>query len=255
MASDRNLSPVVLFIAALLMMTGGWLMTSFPIFIFFALSPLFAMTDRANSTSAVWEKMEWVLLAQTISFLAAFTFDFSYTVSSMVYGILFTLPFIGHVWVRQILGNRVGKITIVLLWLALEYVVLKVRPDNSVFLADALRLQPDWMRWNIHTGYLGASLWILMANWIVYLALLSEKPFQWYWIVVAVIVLAGPMAYSYFLRGQTIGRENMMNLYSGKSIVEDVTYLARGEFVVRTAAWLSTLILLFTFVKSQTTKR
>ena len=255
MASDRNLSPVVLFIAALLMMTGGWLMTSFPIFIFFALSPLFAMTDRANSTSAVWEKMEWVLLAQTISFLAAFTFDFSYTVSSMVYGILFTLPFIGHVWVRQILGNRVGKITIVLLWLALEYVVLKVRPDNSVFLADALRLQPDWMRWNIHTGYLGASLWILMANWIVYLAFLSEKPFQWYWIVLAVIVLAGPMAYSYFLRDQTIGRENMMNLYSGKSIVEDVTYLARGEFVVRTAAWLSTLILLFTFVKSQTTKR
>ena len=254
MASDRNLSPVVLFIAALMMMTGGWLMTSFPIFIFFALSPLFAMTDRANSTSAVWEKMEWVLLAQTISFLAAFTFDFSYTVSSMVYGILFTLPFIGHVWVRQILGNRVGKITIVLLWLALEYVVLKVRPDNSVFLADALRLQPDWMRWNIHTGYLGASLWILMANWIVYHALLSEKPFQWYWIALAVIVLAGPMAYSYFLHDQTIGRENMMNLYSGKSIVEDVTYLARGEFVVRTAAWLSTLILLFTFVKSQTTK-
>jgi len=37
--------------------------------------------------------------------------------------------------------------------------------------------------------------------------------------------------------------------------VEDVMYLARGEFVVRTAAWLSTLILLFTFVKSQTKKR
>jgi hypothetical protein len=37
--------------------------------------------------------------------------------------------------------------------------------------------------------------------------------------------------------------------------MKDVAYLARGEFVVRTAAWLSTLILLFTFVKSQTTSR
>lgn len=255
MASERSLSPVALLIAATLLLTGGWLMTSFPIFIFFALSPLFALTDRANTTTAVWEKMEWVLLAQTISFLAARSFDFSFTVSSMVYGILFTLPFIGHVWVRQVLGNRAGKITIVLLWLTLEYILLKVRPDKSVFLADALRLQPDWMRWNIHTGYLGASFWILMTNWLVYLALLSEKPFQWYWILLTVVFLGGPVTYSYFLTGQSIGREAMMNLYSGKSIMEDVTYLARGEFVVRTAAWLSMLILLFTFVKSQTTKR
>ena len=255
MASGRNLSPIALFMAAILLLTGGWLMTSFPIFIFFALSPLFALTDRASTTSTVWEKMEWVLLAQVISFLAARQFDFSYTVSSMAYGILFTLPFIGHVWVRQVLGNRVGKITIVLLWLALEYVLLKIRPGDCVFLADALRLQTDWMRWSIHTGYLGASRWILMTNWLVYQALLSEKPFQWHWISLMVGFLAGPMAYSYLLEGQSIGRESMMNLYSGKSIVEDVTYLARGEFVVRTAAWLSTLILLFTFVKSQTTKR
>ena len=255
MASKRNLSPVVLLMAAIVLLAGGWLMTSFPIFIFFALSPLFALTDRASTTSTVWEKMEWVLLAQVISFLAARQFDFSYTVSSMVYGILFTLPFIGQVWVRQVLGSRVGKITIVLLWLALEYALLKVRSDDNVFLADALRLQPEWLRWNIHTGYLGASLWILMTNWLVYLSVLSEKPFQWYWIAWTVAFLAGPIAYSYFLHDQSIGRGLMMNLYSGKSIVEDVTYLARGEFVVRTAAWLSTLILLFTFVKSQTTKR
>lgn len=255
MAKEINHSPILLFIAAGLLATGAWLMASFPIFIFFALAPLFALTDRADNTSVVWEKMEWVLLALTIFFLAAQSFDFSFVISSMVFAILFTMPFIGHVWVRQTLGNRVGKITIVLLWLSMEYVLLKIKPDGSIFLSDALRLQPDWVHWNIHTGYLGASFWILMVNLLVYQALLSRNPFQWHWIVAAIIFLVGPLLYSYFYDFAPISRNDMMNLYSGKSMITDVVYLARAELVVRTAAWLSTLILLFTLVKSQTAKR
>jgi len=230
-------------------------MASFPIFIFLAIAPLFALTDRATDTSSIWEKMEWVLLALIISFTAAHAFDSSFLVSSMFYAIGFTLAFTAHVWVRQTLGNRAGKITVIIFWLAMEYVVLKLRPGPSTFLADSLRLQPDWLRWNIHTGYLGATLWILITNLMVYEAILSEKPFQWYWIVSTLIFLLGPLSYSYSLDNAPIERSAMASLYEGNSGMKDVTYLARGEFVVRTAAWLSTLIILFTFVKSQTTSR
>ncbi len=256
MAKENNHSPILLFLAAGLLATGAWLMASFPIFIFFTLAPLFALTDRAESTSVVWEKMEWVLLALTIYFLAAHTFDFSFLISSMVYAILFTLPFIGHVWVRQTLGSRAGKITIVILWLAIEYTLLKVGLVDSIFLSDALHLQPTWVRWNIHTGYLGASLWILLANLLVYEALFSKNPARWLWVAAAAILLTGPLIYSYFfIYSSPIAREDMVNLYSEKTMIKDVVYLARGELVVRTSAWLSTLILLFTLVKSQTIKR
>ncbi len=254
MAKKSNPSPVVLFIASGLLLTGGWLMASFPIFIFFAWAPLFALTDRATDTSAVWEKMEWVLLSLIVSFAAAHAFDLSAIASSMLYAILFTMSFIGHVWVRQTLGKRAGKITIILFWLTLEYMLLKIRPGESSFVADCVRLQPAWVRWNIHTGYLGATFWILITNLLVYETFLSVKPFQWFWIALTLFFFLGPMAYSYSMDSGPITRAAMVNLYSGKSSVEDVTYLARGEFMVRTATWLSTLILLFTFVKSQTSK-
>ncbi len=255
MAKENNYPPVYLFGAAALLLAGGWLMASFPVFIFFGLAPLFALTDRADNTTSAWEKMEWVLLALTVSFLAVHAFDFSFIVSSMVLAILFTLTFIGHVWVRQTLGNRAGKITIIFFWLAMEYIMLKTNPARATFLADAVRLQPDWTRWNMHTGFLGASCWILISNWLVYESLLSARPFQWYWIVLMVVFLAGPLAYSYFLDLTPLSREDMMDLYTDKVIVKDVTYIARGEFVVRTATWISTLILLFTLVRNQTNKR
>lgn len=254
MGKKNSIPSFALFIASALLVTGGWLMASFPIFIFLALAPLFALTDRAADTSSVWEKMEWVLLALIVSFAAAHAFDANFIVSSMMYAIVFTMAFISHVWVRQTLGKRTGKITILIFWLAIEYICLKVRPGESTFLADSLRLQPSWVRWNIHTGYLGASCWILMANLLVYQALLSEKPFEWYWIAGAVLFVLGPMAYSFTLENSGLDRALMISLYQGASGLEDVTYLARGEFIVRTAGWLSTLILLFTFVKNQTTR-
>jgi hypothetical protein len=255
MVKETNYSPLLLFAASALLFTGGWLMASFPIFIFFAIAPLFAITDRVENTDVAWEKMEWALLALVTCYLAARAFDFSHTVSSLVLAILFTLTLIGQVWVRKTLGPRVGKITILFFWLATEYLLLKVTQENTVFLADALRLEPQWMRWNIHTGFLGASCWILLTNLLVYQSFLSKNPFQWYWIVLMVICLTGPLAYSYTLETPPISRDDMMNLYSGKSRIEDVTYLAQGELVVRTAAWLSILILLSTFVRNQTTKR
>jgi|SRR6185295_10060654 len=254
MAKENNYPPFLLFLAGSLLLSGGWMMASFPVFLLIGLAPLFALTDRATSTSSVWEKMEWVLLTLAVSFLASRSFDFSFTVSSLAFAILFTFSFAGYVWVRQTLGARAGKISIVFFWLALEYLLLKLLPDSSVFLADGLRLVPSWTRWNVHTGYLGTSLWLLISNFAVYQAFLSAEAFRWHWILAVIICIGGPVIYSYSLDFSTITRNDLLNLYSENSMTGNVMYLARGEFVVRTAAWISTLILLFTLVKSQTTK-
>jgi hypothetical protein len=254
MATERSLPNWALFGSSIVLLAAAWMMPAFPILIFFALAPLFALADRAGDSEA-WEKKEWILIALTFSFLAARGFDLSFIVSSIVYAIVFTLPFVFYSWAQQVLGPRVGKISIILLWLSLEYVILKILPANAVFLADVLKVKLNWINWNQYTGYLGGTLWILMANWLTYQALLSEKPFQWPFIILAVLFVAVPLIYSTTLRSGAVSRDVMMNFYSGKSGLQDVMYLARGELAVRTAAWLSTLIFLFTFVKSQTKKR
>lgn len=252
MAKETDFPPFFLFLASAILTYAAWWMPSFPMMGFVAFAPLFALTDRVNETSSVWEKMEWVLLSLTVSFFSAHHFDTSYLVSSMFSAILFTLPFVAHVWVRQTLGPRAGKITILLFWLALEYLLLKVRPAESVFLANMLQLKGSWMHWSGHTGYLAGSLWILVANLFVYEVFLSRIPFRWPWIVTAALIVLGPLAYSFYLTETEISRQMMIKLYEGNPYSNTpAAYLAQGEWIVRTATWISALVLLFTLVKSK----
>lgn len=253
--NSPKLSPLLLAVLATLLLTAGWLMASFPLLIFFGLAPLMAVAESKDKNDSIFEKMELVLLILAVAFMARAFTHHSSVVMALVSAIGFTLAFVAHAWVRQALGIRAGKITLIIFWLAVEYVFLKVMPSGSLYLADTLSLQGDWTRWTPHTGYLGASLWILLVNACWYMAFLQETGIRWGWMVAGILLMGGPLSYSYTLAGPPITREIMINLYENLPADLDVTYLARGEWVVRTAAWLSTLILIFTFVKHQTKKK
>jgi apolipoprotein N-acyltransferase len=255
MVKKNNTPSFLLFASSGALMTAGWLMAPFPFLIFLGLAPLFALSDRAETGSPVLEKMEYMLVAIGISFVSFAAIHGNSVVGALITSIVMTLPFVAHAWVRQVLGSRTGKITIVLFWLAAEYILLQVDSGSGLFLADTMRFQPAWTRWNVNTGYLGGSLWILLGNWCVYYTFLSASAIRWKWFPLVILLLLGPILYSYQLVTSPITREDMVNLYEGSSSHPDVAYLARGEFIVRTSAWLSTLILIFTFVKSQTAKR
>ncbi len=255
MPKKNSHPPLLLLAVASALLTGGWLMASFPLLIFLGLAPLFALADRTEKNSPILERMEFVLLALGISWVSYAFFRDQSVVMALVTAIIITLAFVAHAWVWQSLGIRTGKITLILFWLAIEYVVLKLIPERGIFLADALHLQYAWTRWTVHTGYLGTSLWILIVNWCWYQSFLHDKSIHWGWFAAGLLLLLGPALYSYSLAEAAVTRQDMINLYGNHQTQSDVTYLARGELVVRTAAWLSTLILLFTFVKSQTAKR
>ncbi len=249
-----SLSPFLLAAAAAVLMTGGWLMASFPLLIFFGLTPLFALAEPTGETDSIFEKMELVLLSLGTAFITHAIVQQTSVVVAIVVAIAFTLAFVAHAYVRQVLGVRTGKITLILFWLAIEYLALKFSPSRALFLADALAHTPEWTRWSVYTGYLGATLWILAVNACFYFSLLQEGSLRGGWLVAGIVMLAGPILYSYLLKEPPITREIMVNLYGNMLREGDVTYLARGEWVVRTASWISTLILLFTFVKHQTRK-
>lgn len=252
--NSPRFSPLLLAILAALLLTAGWLMASFPLLIFLGIAPLMAVAETTDKNDSIFEKMELVLLILAVAFMVQAFTHHSSVVLALVSAIGFTLAFVAHAWVRQTLGIRTGKITLIIFWLAVEYLFLKVIPSGGLYLADTLALQ-DWTRWTAHTGYLGASLWILLVNACWFMAFLQGNGIRWSWMAVGVLLMAGPLAYSYTLPGPPITREVMINLYENLPADLDVTYLARGEWVVRTAAWLSTLILIFTFVKHQTKKK
>lgn len=254
-SKSTSLPPWMLFAISAALLTAAWLMKSFPILIFAGYAPLFAIADQSKEQDSPWSKFELILLALGISFFAATIFNSSLLIVVLAQAIVFTLCFVGYNFCYQNLGPRLGKFAIIFFWLAIEYLLLKLPwRDKTIFLTDALLLHPSWTLWNSHTGYLAASLWILLINLFIYLTFFHDQAINWYYLTVAILLTAGPIAYSYTLSSQGVNREQMIALYSGAGSELPIPYQKQGELIPRTATWISLVILLLAFVKSKTTK-
>jgi hypothetical protein len=246
--------PWLLFLISASLFAAGWLMKSFPIFIFFSFAPLFAIADQAKENDDFWVHTEFILLALFTAFFASSVFNSSHLTAAIVQAILFTIAFLGYSFAYSSLGSRLGKFTIIFFWLGLEYILLKLPWRNeSIFLADAIVLKTNWLHWTTYTGYLGASLWILCTGLLLYLAL-SKGSINFTWLGFTLALLITPIAFSYFMSESGIDRNDMISLYTQDSSVAS-RYSKQGELIPRTAAWISVAILLLAFVKTQTRKK
>lgn len=247
----------ILFAAATLLLSAGWLMKSFPVLIFIGIAPLFAISDAAKDKETPWNHLELILLSLSISLFCASIFDATQLILVLAQAILLTLAFAGYTFSYQSLGSKLGKFTILFFWLGLEYLMLKLPWRNDFyFLADSLELQPSWWKWNAEIGYLGISNWVLVVNLIFYLAFLKSKSINWLLIVLGVLLVTGPIIYSIFYLDEAgLNREHMMALYSNGTEVVSENYKNRGELITRTAAWVSVLIILLAVVKNKIKKK
>jgi apolipoprotein N-acyltransferase len=252
--NNNTLPPWLLFLSSGLLLSAGWLMKPFPIFIFFGFAPLFAIADQAKENDDFWIHTEFILLTLFTSFFAAFVFDSTHLIAAILHAIVFTFAFLAYSFSFQNLGSRLGKFTIIFFWLGIEYVLLKLPWRNDIiFLADAASLKTSWLNWTGYTGYLGATLWILCTNLLLYFAVFKGK-LNLVFLVLTAICLIGPVIASYFISVPYVNRDQMITLYTqGKSTIS--VYSKQGELVPRTAAWISLLILLLAFVKNQTKKK
>ncbi|NJN28969.1 MAG: hypothetical protein HC819_24940 [Cyclobacteriaceae bacterium] len=247
-------SPWSLFALATVLLAAGWLMKPFPILIFVGFAPLFALLDYARDSKNPWNRFELILLALTISYFAASFFDFQLIIFVLVQSIAFTLAFVGYSFAYQNIGSRLGKFTVIFFWLGLEFVFLNIPwREQTLFLADSLNLVPDWINWTHHTGYLGVSLWILSVNLVFYLSFFHKGTFNLYLFILAMVLIAIPIVLSYQMDTIGVNRAQMISFYASESNI--LQEKSTGELVARTAAWVSVLIILLSFVKNQTKKK
>jgi hypothetical protein len=120
--------------------------------------------------------------------------------------------------------RRLGVVPLILFWLAAEYL--------TGYYIGSLLHSSTWTRWSVYTGFGGISLWILTSSFLLYLALFRK----WQYTIPLVIVIVGPILYSYTLQS------------SAGTEVHD-------EWIGRTAAWISVLVLISFTVKEFTRKK
>lgn len=252
--NNTSIAPWVLFLISAAMLSGGWLMKPFPLLIFFGFAPLFAIVDQTKQEHSFWTNIEFILLALFVSFFAANGFEGHSIIQSIVLAIIFAMAFLGYTFAHQQLGERLGKFTILFFWVGLEYLLLKLLwRSNSLFLSEVMSSHANWTRWTLHTGFLGITLWILIVNLLAYFSFFRAG-FNIYWLVATLITLIAPVVYSYYYqKADGINHEQMIALYSHAEVTG--TYAKHGELVSRTGAWISIVILLLSFVKTQTKKK
>ena len=109
-------------------------------------------------------------------------------------------------------------------------------------------------RWNLYIGYFGATAWILLVNLLVYQALFKKEKINWLLLVLALTAVLLPILYSFDLTNNALTKDQVIRFYNGDDSGVYEPYIWYGELISRTGAWLSVLIIIFTFVRAKTKK-
>ena len=251
---DLGKYPVRLFILTQTLLLLAFVLRDFPVFAFFALAPMFRLTEHPTAL----KDFSFPFLVAIFTAFVLYSFNQntqqSNVLSWIVYFTLLATVFTVYIFLQRWSDNRLNKFALILFILAMEYILVKFLADlNPVFLADLLKYKLTWTRWNIFTGYTGATLWILLPNLLFYHAFFKDEKINWVMCIVAFLVILGPLMYSLASSHATLAKVDVLNFYSGREEYRS-GYSEHGELISRTGAWVSLLILIFTLIKAMTKK-
>ena len=249
-------NPARLFIIAQTLLLVAFVWRDFPIFIFFAFAPMFALMDHPR---ALKDSYLPFLVALVTAFVFYYVMQESMHRSSLfswiIYFSLLAAVFAVYFLMQRWTDNKLNKLALIIFVLGMEYLFLVfMTNENPVFLADLLKYKVNWTRWNIFTGYTGASLWILGANLLFYQALFKSQKINWVLCVLGCLVVIIPMIYSLMHSYMPLEKTDVIDFYTGQPNQNHPTYSQRGELISRTGAWVSLLIIIFTLIKGMTKK-
>jgi hypothetical protein len=245
----RNSPEALLAITAVLLFLA---VLAHELFIFIAIAPLFALLDIKIDIKNIYG------IASGLFALAAITLvmrEISPATGTVFYAIIVMSVFVFYQLMQHFTQNRLNKLSLAILLIGVEYFLLKLSLGSWItFLADAIQARTAWTRWNIYTGYLGSTAWILLVNLLFYQALFKNIRINWFLVILGLTTIILPILYSIDLTNNAVTKEQVMRFYRGNESGLTKPYLLYGELISRTGAWLSILIVLFTFVRAKTKK-
>lgn len=155
--------------------------------------------------------------------------------------------------------NKLGVFTIIVYWLAAEYLLLLAFPSSAHFLLGAGFDAYSNVDWSGYTGLTGISSWILWGNCLFYYALFygennilvgKLRPLSLtYAIVGALLPLLVISFFDYESSKVTAG--TVEQFYRGIPVSIE-PYAKDGEVFARSIGWVSALIGIYALVKRKT---
>ena len=167
----KRFVPLLAVLSGSLLLWAGWPVSPFTLLIFVAWVPLLWIADHVRSSKKffgytylhmlLWNLLVtwWVWNASLPGALGAFFAN----------SLIMCVPWILFRQTRKALGNWVGYISLIIFWLAFEY--LHHNWELSwpwLTLGNAFAAKTEWVQWYEYTGATGGSLWVLVSNILLY---------------------------------------------------------------------------------------
>ena len=216
--AHRNLKPILSILPYLLAVLSGvivslsWIADYTSIILVLALVPLL-YAEYLISSSQLKHKM---MATAAIGFLFIYTFQwiveyplklqFSYWMYLYFFfiALLFVAFFTLFAYVKKRLGNKLGYLAFVCMYVCFEYVMLSmditfpvIMLGNSLIGIEGFGIR--YIQWYEYTGVLGGSLWILLCNVLFFLLIrnrIEKQKTSPYILASAIAVFVLPLAFS-----------------------------------------------------------
>ncbi|MEM8569112.1 MAG: hypothetical protein AAGF85_21835 [Bacteroidota bacterium] len=176
-----------------------------------------------------------------------------------IYGVGLTMALSVYLLTSKFSKNRLGIFTILLFWLGFDYLVLKVLPTASSAFLSSFFDGAQAMGWSRTTGNLGITAWIVISNILCYYVFLWQdaifkKTIRWMSLIYAIIFISIPILISsYFVTYLApVTLLEMKSVYMNSHIIADIRYSENGEWLGRTCAWVSILVVVYALIKRKT---
>ncbi|MEX2336287.1 MAG: hypothetical protein WD555_03350 [Fulvivirga sp.] len=255
----NTLRDYILTAAAAIFLAMGKMSGEFPLFVFLGIAPLFSLFYNQQKEGSA--KRPLIIKIFIVLLFAFLCWNLTYSGLSfidwllpIVYSLAIALSFVFYSFTDKYAKSRLGFLTFVIYWLAIEFLMLQVCPEFSrFFLATAFNEHSSLISWNIHTGFMGVSLWILLVNILFYHAIFKDDAIfngniKWRKMAFTLVIICVPFFFN--TGGDAIIRQDLLQ---GLPAMEK-QISGSGEYIGKTATWVSILLLLYSFVKREIKK-
>jgi hypothetical protein len=247
--TNHNINPVlVTTISALLIIVAQWI----PYFIFILPAAILLVIDTNEKTEFknILKKSVLIFLALAIGFTSISLINNTNIIGGLASSLTGTLAVITYLLFNKYNNNKLGQITFLIIWLGFQYLLIKTAAEiNPLFLADSFASTFGWTK---YTGYLGIEVWIFWIGLNLYTAFFRTDRIVYLSVIFALVIFLAGIFLTFNGDEQGILKDHMLTLYIDGSATPE--YLRQAEWMARTAAWVSVLLIVLTFVSFKTRK-
>jgi apolipoprotein N-acyltransferase len=198
----KKISPLLLSLLSGLLLVCAWPDAGFSPLIFIAWVPLLVLANKEENRIRFFL---FALLSMFIWNAGTTWWIWNSTAPGAVGAIiansfLMAIPLWGFHTFKTKYGNRIGLFSLVALWLTFEYVHLSWQLSWPwLTLGNVFAKHTDWIQWYEFTGVSGGSLWVLLANIMLFSVVNSSKTSRIPTIAAAISVLIFPVFLSFLV--------------------------------------------------------